>query len=470
MKKRKSKNLQRKLKIISTCIKVTVKKTISYANEHKIVYAIAGTTLAAIIAIIILLIFTGNKTTTEPQYIEETIQVGVDDDGEPIYETKKVLVTSSPESPDEPVEDPVVLAYKEDAKNGYMNNCIFLGDSRTVAAVSYGFLNDDMVLAQIGISHTSVATNTFVQNSGREYTLESYLKSHQSPVVYINYGVNGMNGISEEKYESTYEALIDQIISLCPNSKIVLMGIWPVDDYGTYKGRVKNEWIDKYNAWLLQIAEKKGLHYLDVETILKGSDGQILAKYDAGDGLHYRSSAYNDIIDYIIHHPVPGISDDGEFIVHYVAPSGDYKKIMKETPTLPDNVVKETPTPTPHPTVEVKCEHQFGKWIIEKEASTVAEGSKYRECELCGYREYNTIDIIINTPTGKQTPTPTPTPTPEPTDTPEVQPTVAPTEAPSDEPTPEPTDEPVPEPTDEPAPTPEPTDEPVPETVISENI
>ncbi len=336
------------------------KNIIKFANENKMVYVIA-VTVVALITVVVVGIVKMNKPATDEARETKLVMVGVDEEGKPVYEERKVS------SGDEEAEDdPVVLAYKANAKAGYMNNCIFLGDSRTVAAVSYGFLSDSNVLAQVGISHTAVASTTFTQNSGQQYTLESYLKSHQMPVVYINYGVNGMKGVSEEKYESTYEDLIDKIISLCPNSNIVLMGIWPVDDYGTYEGNVKNEWINTYNAWLLKIAEEKGLHYLDVETILKGDDGQIDPKYDAGVGLHYRASAYNDIIDYIIHHPVPGVSDDGDFVVHYVAPSGDYKKIMTEKPTLPPNatevsekellltpspvvVTEPTPTPTPVP-------------------------------------------------------------------------------------------------------------------------
>lgn len=329
-------------------------------------------------------------------------------------------------------EYPTVLAFKKNAKAGYMNNCYFLGDSRTVAMVSYGFISDSNALAQVGISHTSVESTTFTQNSGKQYTLRQYLSSVKAPVIYIGYGVNGMNGISEERYEKTYTELIDHIIDMSPDSKIVLMSIWPVDDNGTYRGSVKNEWIDKYNDFLLALAEYKGLYYLDVASELKDKNGQIKSEYDSGDGLHYRASAYNVILDYIIHHPVPGISDDGEFVVHYVKPSGDFKKIMTETPKLPDNVVA-TVAPTVEPT---------------EEPDTV-------------------FPTLSPSPIARVTPVPEPviTPTPKPTQEPKPTPTVEPTPEPTNEPTPEPTSEPTPEPTSEPTsePSPEPTSEPVPE-------
>ncbi len=265
-------------------------------------------------------------------------------------------------------EDPTVLAYNASTREGYMNNCVFLGDSRTVAMVSYGYISDANALAKVGISHWQVMSTTFIQNSGNKYTLTDYLRAHSEPVIYVCYGVNGMNGMDEDKYKQTYIELVNKIISLAGDRKIVLMSIWPVDDNGRYKGSVKNEWVNKYNTFLFDLAKEKGLYYLNIAPMLTDENGSMKKEYDSGDGLHYKSSAYKDILEFIIHHPVPGISDEGDFVVHYVAPKGEYKDIMTETPTLPQNTQVEaddytfeipafpaagtetvSPTPTPIP-------------------------------------------------------------------------------------------------------------------------
>lgn len=269
----------------------------------------------------------------------------------PTKAPKKTVVTTKEDGTTVEEEAPTVLELNSKTKPGYMNNCYFLGDSRLVAMVSYGFVSDSNVLAKIGVSHTAVESTTFMQNSGKQYTVKQYLAEKKPPVVYVCYGVNGMNGISEEKYEKTYKELVEHIMEWAPDSKIVLMSIWPVDDNGRYKGNVKNEWINKYNDFLLALAEYEGLYYLDVASVLKDSNGSIKPEFDGGDGLHYRASAYNTILDYIMHHPVKGISDEGEFKVHYVKPSGEFKKIMTEKPKLPDNVVPEEPMPSPSPEV-----------------------------------------------------------------------------------------------------------------------
>ncbi len=271
----------------------------------------------------------------------------------------------------EEIEDPTILAEVKGTGEGYLNNCIFLGDSRYVGLVSYAVISDEDVLAQVGIAHMSVESNTFTQNSGAQYTLRSYLQSHAKDVIYIGYGVNGMKGTDEDTYEKSYKNLIEHIMELAPNSKIVLMSIWPVDDNGTYKGSVKNEWIDKYNDFLLALAEYEGIYYLDVNTVLKDKNGSINSKYDGGDGLHYNAKGYQVIREYILSHPVPGVSDEGTYTVHYVAPKGQFKDMVKDAVVLPTAGVTEavaesesaepTPTPTPEPTKEAET-------IPEKEA------------------------------------------------------------------------------------------------------
>lgn len=335
----------------------------------------------------------------------------------------KVVTTTNDDGTVIEEEAPTVLGLNSSTKPGYMNNCYFLGDSRLVAMVSYGFVSDANVLAKIGVSHTAVENTTFQQNSGKQYTVKQYLQAVKPPVVYVCYGVNGMNGISEERYETTYKELVEHIMEWAPDSKIVLMSIWPVDDYGPYKNSVQNSWIEKYNDFLLALAEYEGIFYLDVASVLKDDKGQIKREFDGGDGLHYRASAYNTIIDYIYHHPVKGISDDGEFTVKYVKPSGEFKKIMTEQPKLPANVVEEgkgetkpeaqtfspSPSPTiiPTPTVVPKKPEAKPTKEIEEAPSVTS----------------------LPSPSPTKAPVAEPTIMPEPTQTPEepvTQPTVAP--------------------------------------------
>ena len=225
-------------------------------------------------------------------------------------------------TPEEAAEDVdnVILKRADDYGEGYLNNCVFLGDSRTVAMVSYACINDDDALAQIGISHMQFAKNQFTNNAGKQYTLKSYLDSHKKPVVYVSLGVNGMYGIDEEDYEKAYSELVDYIVENAPASEVVLMSIWPVDDNGRYAKTVQNSLICTYNEFLYGLAKEKDLYFLNINEILTSDEGQIIDEYDAGDGLHYSKTAYDAIMEYIISHPVPGVGCDGEYVVKYIPP------------------------------------------------------------------------------------------------------------------------------------------------------
>ena len=57
---------------------------------------------------------------------------------------------------------------------------------------------------------------------------------------------------------------------------------------------------------LQQLAEKKGMYYLNTAEALKNTGGTLDTRYDRGDGLHFSNAASDAIIDYFMTHAVPG--------------------------------------------------------------------------------------------------------------------------------------------------------------------
>ena len=66
------------------------------------------------------------------------------------------------------------------------------------------------------------------------------------------------------------------------------------------------------------------------------------------------------------------------------------------------------------------CTHPTIKWIVDKEASVYVEGSRHKECTVCGK------NLVTETIAKLPKPTPTPEPKPEPTPTPAPAPVVTP--------------------------------------------
>lgn len=449
-------NILRSLRSFFRRVARKLRRSFSKKELLIIVVFIAGVVIAT--SVVIILKINSPKDVSEGDgTLDISIEEGSEEDSGTMESVETTIVeTASAETKVESTAETTVLTLKEGARDGYMNRCVFLGDSRTVAMVNYGLINDDAALAQIGISHPSFKNNTFVNNAGKEYTLKTYLASHQAPVIYIALGVNGINDPSEEHYKSTFEDLIDNVMDLSPNSNIVLMSIGPVNDNGPYKKTVQNSWIVKYNDFLLNTAKNKHLFYLDISEILTGSDGQVKSEYNGGDGLHYSSSGCKAIFDYIVEHPVPGISDDGEYTVKYIKPNPSRTKVTMDEGSgideaklqeLMNLMMEETPTPTPTPTATATPTHT---------PTPTPEPTKKQE----------SVSTPTPTPVHTSTPTPTPTsaptaaptstpvvtaeptqpvttPTPEPAETPVLTPTQTPTETPTPEATPEPTETPA---------------------------
>ncbi len=367
-------------------------------NRNEII-VISTIVVGVILTITIVLVLRNTgKGPKEVSSLDISVQED-DDPGQSEDQTSEEITlteTASAETKVESTEETTILVTKENAQKGYMNRCVFLGDSRTVAMVNYGLINDDSALAQIGISHPSFAGNTFINNAGKQYTLKTYLASHQAPVIYIALGVNGINDPSEDHYKKTFVQLIDSVMEQAPNSNIVLMSIGPVNDNGMYKKTVQNSWIVKYNDFLLNTAKEKHIFYLDISEVLTGSDGQVRPEYNGGDGLHYSGSGCQAIFDYIVSHPVPGISDEGEYNVKYIKPNPNNTKVTMDDGSgidesklqeLMNMMMEETPTPTatPAPTQatpspeELKRQEEERKKKEEEEAKKALEEEEERK-------------------------------------------------------------------------------------------
>jgi lysophospholipase L1-like esterase len=187
---------------------------------------------------------------------------------------------------------------------------MFLGDSRTVAMVNYGYVPEDSTLAQVGLSHVDARQNVYNQTTtGLQYTWDTYLETHKADVIYISYGINGLSYTDEDTYKQSYEDLVDDVIQQCPDSKIVLQSIWPVREGYAATADILNSRVDYYNEFLYAMAEEKGIYYLDTESVLKDDEGAMNTIYNSGDGLHYNESAYEVIFSYLLSHTVPQIEE-----------------------------------------------------------------------------------------------------------------------------------------------------------------
>ena len=120
-------------------------------------------------------------------------------------------------------------------------------------------------------------------------------------------------GIADEKdkFVKLYRWLIDGILSVSPNTRIIAQSIFPVEkNRNTAAGdytRITIEEIMQDNEWIKELVREyyaagKNVRYSDVYGLLTDSTGYMDPKYGNGDGLHIGPDGYAVILNYLRTH------------------------------------------------------------------------------------------------------------------------------------------------------------------------
>lgn len=189
----------------------------------------------------------------------------------------------------------------------YFDNTLFLGDSRTVALQAKGFILEQNTFAVNGISHVAFLTQQFTDSvTGVTGDIFSIVKERKPDKIYVALGVNGVAFIDKDTFLRRYEDLIDGLMAASPESKIIIQCILPVNEQNYTGGNpnLNNKNIDAMNTELLNLAESKGIFYLDISGLIKDGNNSLAEVYDSGDGLHFSFTGYSTIYDGICRHGV----------------------------------------------------------------------------------------------------------------------------------------------------------------------
>lgn len=185
----------------------------------------------------------------------------------------------------------------------YFDNCVFVGDSITEGLSGYQFLQPENVLAGKGMNIDKIETAAVTTTAG-EVTILDALKTANFQTVYIMLGSNGIAWLSNEKMIEEYSGFIDQIEAELPDAEIYILSIPPVsvEKETTTEGSIQNSAIDSYNSALLNMANTKEVHFVDINTALKGNDGKLPSDRAGKDGMHFKKDTYQIMLDYILKH------------------------------------------------------------------------------------------------------------------------------------------------------------------------
>jgi lysophospholipase L1-like esterase len=160
------------------------------------------------------------------------------------------------------------------------NKIVFLGDS-LINRCEWSELFDDINIANRGIEGENTIT---LLNRLEIITRIKPCK------IFLMLGNNDLkNKTPIDSIGINYRKIIDKIKLDCPNTKIYIHSVLPVNT-PMISNKINNNDIENLNENLKKI-EEENIHYIDVSQVLKDSRGNLDKKYTF-DGVHINGNAY----------------------------------------------------------------------------------------------------------------------------------------------------------------------------------
>ena len=221
-------------------------------------------------------------------------------------------VTGTPtDSGAQPTAAPTVLGETADAGQEYIDKLTFLGDSTTYGLWYYNVLTGGRETNQVwtpasgtlALFNYATATIEYPRpESGNEISIQEAARQGQPEYLVITLGVNGVSSMDEESFKECYTNLINNILAVSPNTKIICNSIYPNMTSYQYYDSINNENITRANGWIQEIAAATGTRYADSCSVLKDANGALRAEYCNGDGIHLNADGFNAVLNYLRTH------------------------------------------------------------------------------------------------------------------------------------------------------------------------
>lgn len=198
--------------------------------------------------------------------------------------------------------DSVKLKQTKNYGDEYFNKITMVGDSNTMYMYLDGYLNGIRAWAIPCLHAESMhSTEINLYGLGIKMKLLDATKKYNPEIMILNFGTFSTSWINEETFIKNASSMIEQIKENSPNTKIILISIYPVIKGESVNG-FKQDIINKYNFYILELANKYQLKYLDVQEALKSDDGYGKVEYFRDDKFHLTALGHSKVREYIKTH------------------------------------------------------------------------------------------------------------------------------------------------------------------------
>ena len=262
---------------------------------------------------------TETETPTESVLQTQPETTGPEQTAPSVDRTGEEVYLAHPELTPVNYDSPALLPRTDDAGQDYVDGITFLCDSPFYWLKLYGLLSGGYDTTQVWTGPEGTMTLGFLRGfqildpvDNVERTIPEAVALHKPKMILITVGINGVALWDEAKFKGEYAHLIDEIREASPDTEILLQSILPIAPSYAHWGMITNASITAANAWILEVAEECGLHYLDTFSVLVGDDGNIRPELVRNDGLHANDEGLRLALEYIRTHAYAPEKDAGD--------------------------------------------------------------------------------------------------------------------------------------------------------------
>ena len=196
--------------------------------------------------------------------------------------------------------DEVKLGETSEMSSKIFNNTAFVGDSNIKNTYENGFIKSMQAWYKPCI-HSSSYFTTKLNVGGNAMLLLDATKKYKPDYMILSLGTFSTTWIDYNTFITKSNDLIEEIKKASPDTKLILLSLFPVQK-GKNINNFTQDKINKYNYYILEMASKHKIKYLDAAESLKGSNGYGIDSYYTGDGFHLNNSGMKVIMNYIKTH------------------------------------------------------------------------------------------------------------------------------------------------------------------------
>lgn len=185
------------------------------------------------------------------------------------------------------------------ADASYLNDALFIGDSRTMGLKEYGRMDGAEFFADTGMSVYNVKEKVVNLPSIGDVTLEQLLSSKEYGKIYLMMGINEL-GYNRENTVQKYKELVDYIRTSQPDALLFIEANLHVSAARSDSDNVfNNNNINEFNSRISEFIDNKKTFYIDANEIFDDENGNLGAEYTS-DNTHVLGKYYVNWKDWIL--------------------------------------------------------------------------------------------------------------------------------------------------------------------------